>query len=145
MEKSTEQLMHALKETNDIHVYLKEQKKELLDISLSEYLNQLLKEKSQTIAEVIQRSGLAKSYVYDLFSGTRKNPNRDKLLALAFGLQLTLEETQTMLKYTGTAQLYARNQRDSIIVFCLNHNMNVVRCDELLDSEGEDILNQSVK
>ena len=42
MRKSTEQLMNELKNTTDIGDFLSKNQNEMLDLSLSEYLRQLL-------------------------------------------------------------------------------------------------------
>ncbi len=142
MEKSTQELVHELKAAKTIETYLSEQQEELIDFSLSEYFNKLLETKNMKKADVIRASGLEKTYAYDLFSGARKNPTRDKLLALAFGFKMTLEETQIMLKYAGYAQLYARDVRDSIVIFCLDHKSSILVCNELLYGQGENVLNE---
>lgn len=55
-------------------------------------------------------SQLDRAYVYQIFSG-EKTPSRDKLIAIAFGMNLSDEETQKMLKLSGNRELYARDQR----------------------------------
>ena len=67
-------------------------------------------------------------------------PSRDKLIALAFGLQLTAEETQTMLKLSGYGELYVRDIRDAIILYALQRNKNIFETNELLYQRGFHIL-----
>lgn len=55
----------------------------------------------------------------------RKNykPSKNTVLALAFSLELTLEETEELLKYAGLA--LAPNKRfDFIVKFCLKNNVH---------------------
>ncbi len=55
-----------------------------------------------------------------IFAG-EKIPSRDKLIALAFGLRLSEEETIKLLKISGNRELYARDERDALILFALYH------------------------
>ena len=52
-----------------------------------------------------------------------KNPLRDKLITIVFGLHLSGEEAQTMLKLPQNQKLYVREEHDIIILFCLQHKM----------------------
>lgn len=78
-------------------------------------------------------------YAYQILSGIR-TPSRDKLIQLALGMNLELEEVQSVLKYSGNAPLYAHNRRDSIIIFAINKKTTVIDLNILLDSKGENIL-----
>ena len=84
MEKSTQELMQMLSLEKDISQYLKNNGAEFLEMPLHVYLAQLLEETGSAKNKVIRRSGLNQIYGYQIFAGT-KHPNRDKLLALAFG------------------------------------------------------------
>ena len=75
--------------------------------TVPELLADLLERKQLTRAAVIRAAGLARTYGYQLFDGTY-TPTRDKLIQLAFGFQLTVEETQALLKAAGHAVLYTR-------------------------------------
>lgn len=61
-----------------------------------------------------------------------RTPKRDKLLALAFGLRLDLDETQRMLKIGGAGALYPRIKRDSVIIFAIKERLSLIDCNELL-------------
>ena len=45
---------------------------------------------------------------------------------LCFGLALTVDEAQQLLKKSGYAPLYARDTRDSIIIFCIENRIGIV-------------------
>ncbi|NBJ95090.1 hypothetical protein [Parablautia muri] len=89
---------------------------------------------------MIRRSLLGRAYVYKIFSG-EKIPSRDKLLALAFGLDLSDEEARKMLKLLGNKELYARDERDALILFALQRNKSIFEVNELLYEHGHAILN----
>ena len=80
--------------------FLLRNEQNMLAQTLPEYLALQLKQKHLKRADVVRGSHLDRTYVYQIFSG-KKAPSRDKLLAIAFGLQLSDEETQKMLKLSG--------------------------------------------
>ena len=135
MEVSTATLKDSLLEAADIDDYLDANQENMLTLTLSEYLMQLLKQKKLKRARVIHDSGLEKAYVYQIFKGEKK-PSRDKLIALAFGLHLNVEETQRMLKLGGCSELYARTKRDALILFCIFRKKSIYDTDAALYKWG---------
>ncbi len=129
--KSTDELNHEIKAATDIEDYLGPNKENLLKLSLPEYLKMLLSQKGISRAEVVRGSLLDRAYVYQIFSGER-TPSRDKLIAIAFGLCLSDAETQKMLKLSGNRELYARDERDAVILFALQREKTIVEANELL-------------
>ncbi|MDD6563931.1 MAG: hypothetical protein PUF08_02495 [Clostridiales bacterium] len=99
---------------------------------ISDYLNAVLCEKNLSKSEVIKKSNIQTNYAYQIFSGL-KIPSRDKLIALCFGMGLTLGEAQTLLKYSGYAPLYPRIKRDSVIIDSLESGKSVILCNITLD------------
>ncbi len=140
MQKNTEELNNELKEASDIRRFIKENEEELLSEKLSELLNDILKKKGMTKAEVIKKGDLTKSYTYELFKDKKKRPSRDKLIRFAIGAGLDLDETQTLLKHAKYAPLYARNKRDGVIIYAINNKKSSVDCDILLSETGEEPL-----
>ncbi len=133
--KSTDELTHEITNSTDVEDYLKKNKKHLLTQCLSEYLNMLLSEKELSRADVVRNSLLDRVYVYQIFSG-KKTPSRDKLIALAFGLCLSDGETQKLLKLSGNRELYARDERDVLILFALQRKKTIFEVNELLFSHN---------
>ncbi len=137
--KSTNELIHEIKNATDVEDYLTENKQYLLTRDLSEYLNMLLRKKEIRKADVARNSLLDRVYVYQIFSGI-KVPSRNKLIAMSFGLHLSDEEANTMLKLSGNRELYARDERDAIILFALQREMNISDTNELLFNHGLEVL-----
>lgn len=137
--KTTEELNHEIKTATDIEDYLKKNKENMLINNLPEYLNMLLVQKGLSKANVIRNSLLDRSYVYQIFSG-EKTPSRDKLIAMAFGLCLSEKETQKMLKLSGNRELYARDERDALILFALQRKKTIWETNELLFSHSFTVL-----
>lgn len=137
-EKTTDKLDNELEKTQNIADYLSSNKNEFI-ASAIEYMNELLVEKNLKKADVAKNSNLHRTYVYEIFNGD-KLPSRDKIIAIAFGMTLNLEETQKLLKRSGHRELYSRDIRDSVIIFAINKKMNLLNCNNLLDSFSWDIL-----
>jgi hypothetical protein len=139
MYKKTDELMQILKEKPNADTYLKENKDELLNLSLTELLNDFLIKKNLTMAQAIRGSHLDRNYGYQIFDGRHK-PTRSKLIALAFGLCLDVPETQQLLKAAQLSPLYPRIPRDVLILECIFQGKDLDYCNENLLTHGEDIL-----
>lgn len=126
-----ESLIHAV----SFKDFLLRNKQYMLAQTLPEYLSFLLKQKHLKRADVVRGSHLDRTYVYQIFSG-KKTPSRDKLLAIAFGLRLSDEETQKMLKLSGNLELYVRDKRDAAILFAIQHGKAIDDANDLLDQLG---------
>lgn len=137
--KTTDELNHEIKAATDIEDYFKNNKESMLAHSLAEHLNLLLTQKNISRADVVRNSQLDKAYVYQIFSGM-KTPSRDKLIALAFGLGLSDDETQKMLKLSGNRELYARDERDALILFALQRKKTILETNKLLFSHSFTVL-----
>ena len=71
---------------------------------------------------------------------TTKNISRDKVIMLCFGLNLTVDEAQQLMKKSGYAPLYARDTRDSIIIFSLENHIGIVNTNIKLGEYNLEIL-----
>jgi hypothetical protein len=139
MTKSTDELFNILDKNKNISQYLSANEAEFISGSFADYLNALLEKTGLKKADVIKDSGINTIYAYQIFQGI-KAPSRDKLIQLAFGLHLNLEDTQRLLKIGGGSALYPRSKRDSIIIYALNNSQTVFECDEALYETGEKTL-----
>ena len=143
MIKSTQELLDIISKNKNLGEILSssENNSEFIQISLPEYLKKLLSEKNMTKAQVILKGNLNKDYAYQIFSGTKSSPSRDKLLAIAVGMSLTVDDTQTMLKIAGLPVLYPRKRRDMIILFAIQNGYDIFDINDCLYDLGEEILN----
>ena len=133
--KTTAELNHEIKNVTDIEDFLTKNKDQMISDRLPEYLKMLLSQKDIRRADVVRGSLLDRAYVYQIFSG-EKRPSRDKLIALAFGLRLSDEETQNMLKLSGNRELYARDERDALLLFALQRKKSILEANDLLNIRG---------
>lgn len=69
---------------------------------------------------------------------------REKLLSTALKQQLSYEETQGLLQRFGEAELYARDRRDSIIIWGLYHRKDVVVINEVCRAYACPLLQEGV-
>ncbi len=129
--KTTEELHHEIESSSNIEDYLTENKKNMHLDTLSRHLNRLLAQKNLTKADVVRDSLLDRTYLYQIFSG-EKNPSRDKLIAIIFGMHLSAKEAQKTLKLSGNRELYARDARDAIILFSLYQKITIHDANSLL-------------
>ncbi len=134
--KSTGELLEVIK-NNPLDRTIKEIQDEQLNISLREYLNSLIAERGSKPSEVMKKAGLNKSYFYAIIDGTRVNPSRDILIRLCFGFELSLGETQKLLKTFGAAVLYPRSRRDSIIIHAIENKLTLEECNDNLHAYGQ--------
>ena len=95
---------------------------ETFKASLGQYISQIIISKGFSNKEVIVNAGFSKNYFYQVLNGRKKQPGRDKVFQLCFGLKLGVEEANTLLKKAGHNELYARNERDVIVMLCLNNS-----------------------
>ncbi len=108
--------------------------------NLSDYLNQLLEEKSLKRSDVVRAADLNSTYGWDIFKGKRK-PSREPVLALVFGMRCTLTEANRALQAAGHNQLYCKNRRDAIIIFCIHKGFSLQQANELLYKYNEETIN----
>lgn len=136
--KDTDNLFVELKSEKNLQNYFSRNHNEFL-IPLHEYLKKLLAEKNLSLNEVIKSCGLNRVYAYQIFSGTKEKPSRQKILAIGIAMALDLEEIQYLLKYASHAILYPRSEWDSVIISAIEQKLNVIETNELLHELGENI------
>lgn len=139
-DRTTKDLEKELSSCAQLHTFLESNKLSSKEESVSELLKKYMEEKGVTRADVIAGSGLNDIYAHQILAGKRR-PSRDKLLCLCFGLGLSAENVQGMLRDCGYVPLYVKRRRDSIILYALLKSMTLIELNELLYEEKEDLLN----
>ena len=137
--KTTDELAHEISRSDNILDYFAENRSEMQLGSLPEYLDRWLKQKNCSKADVVRRSNLNKAYVYQIFLG-KKFPSRDKIIALAFGLELDEKEVQVLLKQAGYRELYPRDPRDALLLYAIGHHQSIINANELLYDHNIEVL-----
>lgn len=86
---------------------------------------------------VVRRSRLNQTFAYQIMAGMRR-PSRDKLIQLCFGMRMNEVEACELLERGGASALRPYDRRDVIVAFCLNRQLEVSACDDLLWGLGEE-------
>lgn len=136
MEKNTDFLQSELKNAKSPADFFKANEQVLKEKSVSAYLMEMLIKYDVEKNDVVVRSGMSGTYPYQIFNG-KKVAGRDKLIQLAFGFPLSLEETQRLLKYGGHNELYVKVKRDAYVMFALEKKHTIHQLNELLFGCGE--------
>lgn len=139
--KNTTKLLNELKNAKSFVGFTKKNADVFSDESVSDYLQRLCFERNVEPAQVIKRSGIDRTYGYQLFNG-RRTPSRDKLIQLGFGFPLMLSELQMLLRMAGKSQLYPKIKRDAAIIYGLNNNYTMIQMQELLEEQELPLLNK---
>jgi len=136
MEENTQELMNALQKENDIYQFTRENADKFLEKLLVSYLDDLLKKTNSKKADIIKKAGLSTVYGYQIFDGKRE-PKRDKVIQIAIGFGLSVEETQRLLKISGHSELYPKVKRDALFIYGIHNRLNIDEIEELLFDMGE--------
>lgn len=139
MKKATEELLNELKEAKAISDFTRANAGEFEALSLTEALAQMLEKYNKAKIDVIKAARFDYTYGYQIFDG-KKRPKREKLLQLAFGFPLDLEDTNRLLRAGGVNGLYIRCKRDVICMYCLHKGMTLEECNSYLYQLGEETL-----
>lgn len=99
--------------------------------TLADLLNKLLVEHEANRAEVIRRAHINETFGYQIFMGSR-NPSRNKIIALAFGMGAALAETQKLLYAGGVSMLSRTNARDLVVGFGIYSHYSLSTINEVL-------------
>ena len=136
-EPLTEELLAELLSSPDPQRFAKRHRFKKRDVP--SYLQQLLEEKDLTRIETIHKAGLNETFGYQIFMGQR-NASRNKILQLIFAMELSLTEANRLLQAAGVNELYCKNRRDAIIIFCLDKNYSLQKTDEELYRFNEETI-----
>lgn len=139
MNKDTSKIVEELKLCNNFKTFYNENQDYMITDTLSQMLATLMKQKGLKKSAVIKKAELSEVYAYQIFSGLR-HPERNKLLCLALGMELSLDEVQSLLKCAGYPILYVKLPFDSVVLYGICKKMSVMEINNLLFEQGLDTL-----
>lgn len=122
---NTSGLLQRLFKTPDLKVFLQTNDREFLTETFVVRVQRLCTDRGLVAEHVIKNCGIDRTYGHQLFNGVRQ-PSRDKVIQLAFGFPLTVEETQELLKAAGKSLLYPRIKRDAVLLYCLKNRSGFI-------------------
>lgn len=129
----TSRLLRELFRSTNIKGFIENNSDELETPKFHEYISMLCKMSDFIPEQVIKQSAIERSYGHQLFNGTRK-PSRDKVIQLAFGLKLSVEDTQKLLQIAQKGLLYPKIKRDAAILYCINHQKDIYDTQSVLET-----------
>ena len=129
----TSKLLQKLFRSQNINSYLIENSNEFGLPKFHEHISMICTNSNLIPEQVIKQSAIERTYGHQLFNGTR-NPSRDKIIQLAFGLKLNVEETQNLLKIGGRSLLYPKIKRDAAILYCISHHLDIYETQSMLEN-----------
>ena len=139
MGKDTEELFNELRRAKELNDFIADNMEEFEVQPLTDLLAQMLKKYKKARIDVIKAARLDFTYGYQIFDG-KKRPRREKLLQLAFGFSLSVDDANKMLRAGGVSGLYVRDKRDVICMYCLQKGMTLEECNSYLYQMGEETL-----
>jgi len=142
MQKDTAEIVKQLQLSPDFQSFYQENKDYMVDKSLAQLLEQMLQQSGISKAKAIKNAEMSEVYGYHIFAGSRI-PERGKVLALAIGMGLNLEQVQKLLKAAGYSTLYVKRPFDSVVLYGIFKKMTVAQINELLYDYGMETLGQS--
>ena len=137
-------LFHAAKVCESkpaVEISLDDALKDMYTDSFEKHLQQYINKKGLKNSEVYAAANISKQYFSKLLKGQVK-PSKEKVLALAVGLHLNLDETVDFLRLAGYA-LSPISQTDVIVeYFIRREEYNVMKIDIVLFDYGLDPLSK---
>jgi O-acetyl-ADP-ribose deacetylase (regulator of RNase III)/transcriptional regulator with XRE-family HTH domain len=111
-----------------------------LDEPFSDSLRALIQAKGKTEVDVYKKANIDRKLFSKIRSGNGYTPSKRTVLALAIALELSLEETEKLLRKAGYA-LSHNNIFDIIIEYCIVHkHYKVLEVNEVLFSYDQPLL-----
>lgn len=137
----TREFYMKLLESPDLKEFFETHAGEMQIPSFHLFISEICASTEQVPEQVIKRAAIERTYGHQLFNGTRK-PSRDKVIQLAFGLGLGLDDTQKLLQIAHKSALYPKLKRDAAIMHCLENNKDLLDTQSLLQSLGLTLLGE---
>lgn len=137
-DNTTSELFRMIQESPEQFAcdYMKNEENYGMPVTLEQFLQELLEKHEMSIPDLIVKTLLSKSFVYQIFS-RKRNPGRDILLRIAFAMHLSVDETQHLFLVAGKGVLYPKVRRDAIIIYCLGKEMSLDEANEFLERSSE--------
>ena len=129
----TSSLLRRLFNSPDLENFIEHNAGEMELPAFHVYITGLCSAAGQVPEQVIKRAGIERTYGHQLFNG-RRNPSRDKVVQLAFGLELDVDGTQKLLQVAQKSALYPKIKRDAAILYCIQHRKDFLETQSVLQT-----------
>ena len=105
--------------------------------NLADYFNKYIGDHKLITSQIIKDSFISKDYAYQILSGRKANPSRDKVILLCLAMHMNLEETNRALKISKTGTLYSKDKNDAVIILCIHQKIfDVSKVNSVLYEKG---------
>ena len=95
---------------------------------------------------VFERAGVSTGYGYKILYGEKKTQNRDLILSLCLGAEMSLPQTQTVLLLYNMPLLFSCYPRDDVLIRSIaERNYNIDNINEQLLARGLEALSAQAK
>ena len=150
MNKTTGTLTSILQNTEPegLEEFFEENAEDVLEPenAFASYMRTVVREKGFRLQEVFLRADISEGYGYKLISEEKHTRQRDTILKLCLGACFSLDETQRALKIYGMSPLYARFQRDAVLISAISaRKYDLAEVNDLLIRNGQTPLKGSVE
>lgn len=147
-EKKTEDLEKVLGQAHvsDFEQYMQENQDSMLSEKndFYQYMREIFTKNSLTQQMVFLAADIPERYGYKLLSGEKRTKQRDVILRICYAGQLTLAETQRALRKYGMTELYAKIERDALLMIIFNERPgSIIDVNALLQKHGMETLRTS--
>ena len=120
--------------------YISQNLKFVPDESFSECLIRMIDERGLLDPEVYKKANIDRKHFNHIKNDKHYKPKKETAVALAIGLQLDLEDTNTLLERAGFV-LSRSSKFDLIIKYCIENNIyNIYQINEILFEEDQKTL-----
>lgn len=114
------------------------------DRPFSDYMHEIIKQKGIKQQDVFLNADIPERYGYKLLSEEKRTKQRDIILRLCYAMELSLTETQQVLKIYEMPQLYARFPRDAALMIIFNERPgSIIDVNTFLKKHGLEPLRSS--
>jgi transcriptional regulator with XRE-family HTH domain len=127
----TTALFNSLLKTSNLEQFIDKNAEAMQLRPFSQYITELCRDRGEVPEQVIKRANIERSFGHQVFRGSR-NPSRDTVLQLAFGLGADVDTAQELLKHARMSALYPRVKRDAAIIYCLHNQFPLTDAQRVL-------------
>ncbi len=136
-EPLTQELLDELMTSSSVGDFLGEHT--FVSRTLSDYLQQQLRDRNLVQPQVVRDAQLNPAFGYQVFTGKR-GASFETVVRISLAMGLSPTETNRALRAAGQRELYPKQRRDAILIFCLEHQTGLMGANEALYKFGEELL-----
>ena len=107
--------------------------------SFCNYLYELMEKRHLSARDMIDRTGIHRSYFYAVLAG-QKIPSKNVTLRISLTMGCSLAETNQLLRLAGLSSLYPRFRTDTVLIYAVEHKATSQETNEMLEKAGEEPL-----